>query len=63
MPRERGLIELARGVGEGILSRVRRNILEIGPGAGRWTEYRLSRGAQVTIVDVTQKCIDLCRLR
>jgi ubiquinone/menaquinone biosynthesis C-methylase UbiE len=106
--REEGLIGLARGVREGVVSHLRpnsidqnrrawtrydwsqrgeewsddpvwkqsfvqhvlephvvpsSNVLEIGPGAGRWTEHLLSRGAEVTIVDVTEKCINMCRER
>jgi ubiquinone/menaquinone biosynthesis C-methylase UbiE len=38
-------------------------ILEIGPGAGRWTEYLVSKAKKLTLVDLTPKCIELCKLR
>lgn len=38
-------------------------ILEIGPGAGRWTEYLIQRAQRIILVDLTQKCIDICRKR
>jgi len=36
-------------------------VLEIGPGAGRWTESLLRRAAHLIAVDVTPKCIEICR--
>ncbi|MBI3319257.1 MAG: class I SAM-dependent methyltransferase [Candidatus Omnitrophica bacterium] len=38
-------------------------VLEIGPGAGRWTQYLLERARWVIGVDVTPRCIALCRER
>ncbi len=38
-------------------------VLEIGPGAGRWTAVLLERASHLKVVDVTPKCIDLCRQR
>ena len=39
------------------------HILEIGPGAGRWTEYLIDKASTVSLVDLTPKCIDLCKKR
>lgn len=38
-------------------------VLEIGPGAGRWTQHLLPRAARLVVVDVTPECIELCRTR
>jgi SAM-dependent methyltransferase len=38
-------------------------VLEIGPGAGRWTQYLAMRASYVAGVDVTPECVRLCRLR
>lgn len=38
-------------------------VLEIGPGAGRWTEHIVDRAFHVVIVDLTPKCIEICRER
>jgi SAM-dependent methyltransferase len=38
-------------------------ILEIGPGAGRWTEVLLKRAEHLTLVDLTPECIRICRER
>lgn len=38
-------------------------VLEIGPGAGRWTYYLAQRASRLVVVDVTPKCIELCRAR
>jgi SAM-dependent methyltransferase len=38
-------------------------VLEIGPGAGRWTEFLLRRAAHLVAVDLTPKCIEVCRQR
>ncbi len=38
-------------------------VLEIGPGAGRWTEYLAERAGQLTAVDISSTCIELCRSR
>jgi SAM-dependent methyltransferase len=39
------------------------DILEIGPGAGRWTEALLLHAKELTLVDLTPKCIELCKER
>jgi ubiquinone/menaquinone biosynthesis C-methylase UbiE len=38
-------------------------ILEIGPGAGRWTEFLLGRADRLILVDVTERALELCRER
>ncbi|MBI3216044.1 MAG: class I SAM-dependent methyltransferase [Mycobacterium sp.] len=38
-------------------------VLEIGPGAGRWTEHIVEHAAKLTLVDVTPECIAMCRQR
>jgi ubiquinone/menaquinone biosynthesis C-methylase UbiE len=38
-------------------------LLEIGPGAGRWTEYLVEHGDRVILVDVSVRVLDLCRDR
>ena len=38
-------------------------VLEIGPGAGRWTQYLLPRASRLVIVDVTPKCLEVCHAR
>ena len=38
-------------------------LLEIGPGAGRWTEALLERSDRLLVVDVSQTALDLCRER
>jgi SAM-dependent methyltransferase len=38
-------------------------VLEIGPGAGRWTSPLLERAASVAVADVAQACVDICRER
>jgi ubiquinone/menaquinone biosynthesis C-methylase UbiE len=37
------------------------HILEIGPGAGRWTGILVERAEQFTAVDVAESCIRICR--
>jgi SAM-dependent methyltransferase len=39
------------------------DILEIGPGAGRWTEPLLARARRYVGVDISSSCVDLCRKR
>jgi SAM-dependent methyltransferase len=39
------------------------NILEIGPGAGRWTEYLLQRAKQYVGIDISSTCVAHCRER
>jgi ubiquinone/menaquinone biosynthesis C-methylase UbiE len=36
-------------------------VCEIGPGAGRWTEHLQLLAARLVGVDISQKCVDLCR--
>jgi ubiquinone/menaquinone biosynthesis C-methylase UbiE len=38
-------------------------ILEIAPGFGRWTDYLKELCRQLTVVDLTPKCIEACRTR
>jgi SAM-dependent methyltransferase len=38
-------------------------ILEIGPGAGRWTEYLIPLASRLVLVDLTPECIRICRQR
>jgi len=38
-------------------------ILEIGPGAGRWTEALQRIARHLILVDLSDRCIELCRLR
>jgi ubiquinone/menaquinone biosynthesis C-methylase UbiE len=40
-----------------------RNILEIGPGAGRWTEILLPMSRHFWGVDISERCIAICRER
>ena len=35
-------------------------ILEIGPGAGRWTEHLIPRAAAYQGIDISSTCVDLC---
>ena len=37
--------------------------IEVGPGAGRWTEVLQARAKRLFLVDVSAKCLDLCRER
>jgi SAM-dependent methyltransferase len=39
------------------------SILEIGPGAGRWTEYLLQRAKQYVGIDISSTCVAHCRER
>ncbi|MEP9386211.1 class I SAM-dependent methyltransferase [Mesorhizobium sp. KR9-304] len=38
-------------------------ILEVGPGAGRWTEYLIPRAENFLGVDISETCIEECRKR
>jgi len=38
-------------------------VLEIGPGGGRWTEALVESAKHLTLIDLTPKCIDLCKER
>lgn len=37
------------------------DVLEIGPGAGRWTETLLDVAGSLTLVDISERCIKICR--
>jgi ubiquinone/menaquinone biosynthesis C-methylase UbiE len=39
------------------------DILEIGPGAGRWTEALLERARRYFGVDISETCVERCRSR
>lgn len=38
-------------------------VLEIGPGAGRWTEALQAIARRLILIDLSDRCIDLCRER
>jgi ubiquinone/menaquinone biosynthesis C-methylase UbiE len=38
-------------------------LLEVGPGGGRWTASLLSRSRALILVDVAEKCLNVCRDR
>jgi SAM-dependent methyltransferase len=38
-------------------------VLEIGPGFGRWTQHLLGLCQHLTVVDLTERCIEHCRQR
>jgi 2-polyprenyl-3-methyl-5-hydroxy-6-metoxy-1,4-benzoquinol methylase len=40
-----------------------KDILEVGPGAGRWTEWLVKLARSVVAVDVSEKCIEMCEQR
>lgn len=40
-----------------------RVILEIGPGAGRWSEALLPLASRLILVDVSERCLEMCRRR
>jgi ubiquinone/menaquinone biosynthesis C-methylase UbiE len=40
-----------------------RHVLEIGPGAGRWTELLAPRAAELYLLDITDTTLELCRKR
>ena len=39
------------------------DILEIGPGGGRWTGDLIKRSARFTGVDISESCVDVCRAK
>jgi len=41
----------------------RATILEIGPGAGRWTEYLIEKCRSFVAIDISEACINECRRR
>lgn len=38
-------------------------ILEIGPGAGRWTEFLVARANRLILVDVSERALEVCQQR
>jgi SAM-dependent methyltransferase len=48
---------LARWIGEGVA------VLEIGPGAGRWSEVLVERASTLVLADVSERPLELCRER
>jgi SAM-dependent methyltransferase len=40
-----------------------RDVVEIGPGQGRWSEYIVENARTVTLVDLSANCIEECRRR
>jgi len=38
-------------------------ILEIGPGAGRWTDHLRKIAKKLILADITQKCLNVCQQR
>jgi SAM-dependent methyltransferase len=38
-------------------------VLEIGPGAGRWSEFLVERASRLVLVDVSERPLELCRER
>ncbi|MGE0445987.1 MAG: class I SAM-dependent methyltransferase [Vicinamibacterales bacterium] len=39
------------------------SILEIGPGFGRWTQHLLHQCDQLTAIDLTERCVEHCRVK
>jgi len=39
------------------------NVLEIGPGGGRWTELLQKISKKLILVDISPKCLDICKKR
>jgi len=39
------------------------DVLEVGPGYGRWTEFMIGRCHTLTLVDVSDACIEACHKR
>jgi SAM-dependent methyltransferase len=39
------------------------DVLEVGPGYGRWTEYMVGHSHSLTLVDVSTTCIEACQMR
>jgi ubiquinone/menaquinone biosynthesis C-methylase UbiE len=38
-------------------------VLEVGPGAGRWSEFLVKRASRLVLVDVSERPLELCRER
>jgi SAM-dependent methyltransferase len=41
----------------------RERVLEIGPGAGRWTEYLIGKCQELIGIDISETCVKTCRER
>jgi ubiquinone/menaquinone biosynthesis C-methylase UbiE len=56
---KQGLIEdvLAKWIPDGGV------VLEVGPGAGRWSEVLASRASRLVLADVSERPLELCRER
>jgi SAM-dependent methyltransferase len=39
------------------------SIIEIGPGGGRWSEFLLKKAVKLNLVDISEKCLELCEKR
>jgi ubiquinone/menaquinone biosynthesis C-methylase UbiE len=39
------------------------HVLEIAPGHGRWTQFLLSHASKLSVIDLSEKCIDYCKDR
>jgi ubiquinone/menaquinone biosynthesis C-methylase UbiE len=39
------------------------DVVEIGPGAGRWTEVLIDRCRQVRAIDISETCVEVCTAR
>lgn len=39
------------------------NVLEIAPGYGRWTQFLLPEAQHLTVVDLSESCIEACKVR
>lgn len=52
-------------INEMMLKYIRRGstVLEIGMGAGRWSEYLQHIAGRLILCDISQKCIDICKKR
>ena len=42
---------------------LQKDILEVGPGGGRWTEILQKRARHLTLVDLSDRCIEVCKQR
>jgi len=40
-----------------------KTVLEIGPGAGKWTEPLQQIAQKLIVVDISEKCIEMCKVR
>lgn len=39
------------------------SIIEIGPGGGRWSEFLQKKASKLHLVDISEKCLELCEKR